>query len=101
VTEQGPGIWTVYTPGHGGVYVAPELYATMPKVLKATPYSDGGWFEEDCDWAIPRIVFDERFANHPRREESRKAAISTLRGSYDGKYFHIMLALGGLIHTGE
>lgn len=52
-----PGMWFVTTPGHGGVYVAPERLAQMPAYMQSTPYSQGGWFEEDVDWCLPVVVF--------------------------------------------
>ena len=42
-----PGITSVTTASHGGIYVAPELLAKMP--IKSTAYSQGGWFKEGCD----------------------------------------------------
>jgi len=53
VREYAPGIFVVSTSGHGGVWVAPELRPKIPPAHRQTPYSSGGWFEEDCDWCIP------------------------------------------------
>ena len=54
------GIWIVGTPSHGGVYVAPELWETMPPDMRETNYSEGGWFEEDSDLVLPLWHFNER-----------------------------------------
>lgn len=54
-----PGIVQVFTPSHGGIYVAPDLLAKMP--IKSTAYSQGGWFEEDCDWSLVALAFPEAF----------------------------------------
>lgn len=62
MTEIAPGIVQVTTPSHGGIHVSPERLAKMPEELRATPYSAGGWFEEDCDWALVAVCFPEAFA---------------------------------------
>ena len=46
----------VSTAGHGGFWVAPHLRTGMAAI--ETPYSRGGWFEEDCDWALAYIGLD-------------------------------------------
>ena len=48
-----PGAWVVSTAGHGGIKVSQERLAAIPANYHQTPYSSDGWFEEDCDWAIP------------------------------------------------
>jgi hypothetical protein len=86
INELAPGIWSVSTASHGGIYVAPELYAKMPEVLKGTAYSGGGWFEEDCDWAIPYAWFCDRIAEagyKPDHVANIQAAIDTLRNHYN------------------
>lgn len=56
-----PGIWHVTTASHGGIGLSSERYAAMPENMKATTYSSGGWYEEDCDWALVAMVFPEAF----------------------------------------
>lgn len=46
---------SVSTPGHGGMRVGPERNALIPAYMR----EDSGWYEEDCDWAIPVAVFEE------------------------------------------
>lgn len=62
MTEVAPGILQVTTPSHGGFYVTPALVAQMPEHMRETPYSTGGWFEEDCDWSLVAICFPDAFA---------------------------------------
>ncbi len=57
--ELAPGIIAVTTASHGGIWVAPDKLEKMP--IKATGYSYGGWFEEDCDWALVALAFPEAF----------------------------------------
>jgi hypothetical protein len=79
LTEQiAPGIWQVSTPGHGGIWVAPELRGRLVK--QETPYSRGGWFEEDCDWAFVAVSFPEHFA------AQLPVARATLKSAYGGEY---------------
>ena len=79
VKEIAPGIWSVSTPGHGGIYVAEWRRATMPAYLSAdTPYSGNGWFEEDCDWALACAAFPVEFG--PR---DCHYALATMTGASD------------------
>jgi hypothetical protein len=56
VTPLGPDAVAVTTASHGGIGVSLTALARIPEPLQATAYSGGGWFEEDCDWAIPYLV---------------------------------------------
>lgn len=57
-----PGIWSVSTAGHGGIFIATELRPLAPAWLIAdTNYSSGGWFEEDQDWALACAAFPSMF----------------------------------------
>lgn len=70
------GVIAVTTPGHGGFKVPPELWKKMPLYARETPYSKGGWFEEDCDWAFVFVCFPEI------TPENVAAAKHTLEGTY-------------------
>ena len=48
------GIGSVSTPGHGGIKLNRQRNAAIPKPLRR----EGGWYEEDCDWAIPFFFFN-------------------------------------------
>jgi hypothetical protein len=50
--ELAPGIWTVSTAGHGGVKLSRERNAAMPDYMR----NEGGWYEEDCEWAKAAVV---------------------------------------------
>lgn len=56
VTPLGADAVVVTTASHGGVCVSPEALLKIPQPVRATAYSGGGWFEEDCDWAIPYLA---------------------------------------------
>ncbi len=64
----GDGLYVVTTSTHGGAYVPPELMHHIPGPHRETNFSSGGWFEEDCDIAIP-ICFCPGFSD----EEVAKA----------------------------
>lgn len=56
------GVYFIMTAGHGGFYVAPELRSRIPREAQEAAFvyrSQGweGWFEEDCDWCIPYLIF--------------------------------------------
>ena len=76
----GPDVVVVATPSHGGLWVSPQAMTSIPAPLRATAYSGGGWFEEDCDWCIPYLALGlHRFeANAARAAETMEAARRTL-----------------------
>lgn len=61
--EIAPGIWTVSTPGHGGIKCSPERNAQIAPCHRLAD----GWYEEDCDWAFVAITFPAEFSDHYRR----------------------------------
>jgi hypothetical protein len=66
----GAGIWSVGTAGHGGVKLDRERNAAMPACLRL----EGGWYEEDCEWARVALVFPGAFS-----PESVEMAAGTLK----------------------
>ena len=58
--EVAPGIYDITTPSHGGIYVSPELTDKIPPEIK--PFAgDRSWWEENTDWAVPALVFEDEF----------------------------------------
>jgi len=43
-----PGLWVVYTGGHGGIKLDRKLNAAVPAEVRRR----GGWYEEDCEWSL-------------------------------------------------
>jgi len=66
------GWWSVCTPSHGGFVLSAERWMRMPKYMQATTYSQGGQFEEDCDWCLPAVFFHTEYQSHLRDEENRR-----------------------------
>jgi len=52
VTQLAPGAWSVSTAGHGGI----KLDATRNRRVPKGARQPGGWYEEDCQWAIAAYV---------------------------------------------
>jgi hypothetical protein len=50
--ELAPGIWSVSTAGHGGIKLSCERNAAVPDYMR----NEGGWYEEDCEWAKAAVV---------------------------------------------
>lgn len=61
VKEIAPGILSVTTPGHGGLKLSRSMNAKMPKAARRK----GGWYEEDCEWALVALVFPETYPDDP------------------------------------
>lgn len=54
------GILRVSTASHGGFKLCLDYQRRMPAFL--APTFDGGWYEEDCDWAKVAVVFPQFFS---------------------------------------
>jgi hypothetical protein len=80
VAPLGPDAVAVTTPSHGGIWVSQAALERIPQPLRATAYSGGGWFEEDCDWCIPYLALGLHAFEEPaeRRDSVRAAAWRTL-----------------------
>ncbi len=99
VTPLGPDAVAVTTASHGGLRVSPDALARMPETIRRTSYSANGWFEEDCDWALPYLALGlDAFEPEAARGPSlRAAAIRTVRAYHAD---HIAL-LGIASEAGE
>jgi hypothetical protein len=53
------GIYNVSTASHGGIKLDRERNSRMPEDWR----QPGGWYEEDCDWCLPFIVFQADILN--------------------------------------
>jgi len=52
VKELVPGAWFVSTAGHGGIKLDRKRNAAVPRGAR----QEGGWYEEDCNWAVACYV---------------------------------------------
>ena len=80
LTPLGPDAVAVSTASHGGIRISLTTLARLPEPLQATVYSGAGWFEEDCDWAIPYLALglDAFEPNRDRGPRLRQAARLTV-----------------------
>lgn len=62
-TIHADGIVEHSTAEHGGFHLSPERNARVHPMLR----SEGGWYEEDCAWAIVAITFPDLFTSYERR----------------------------------
>lgn len=69
VTHMADGLDYVSTPGHGGVKVSRLRQLEIPKAFRKA----GGWYEEDCESAIP-----EYFCDFLKTQDRKDRALLTL-----------------------
>ena len=55
--------------------------ARLPEPIRQTAFSSNGWFEEDCDWALPYLALElEAFEpDAARGAEMHQAAVRTVQ----------------------
>lgn len=74
----GQGIFTVFTPSHGGIFVPYEMLHCIPEEQRKEAAKWSGseqWYEEDCCWAFVAVAFPDRFK--PDAVENAKAYVAT------------------------
>ena len=74
------GISAVSTAGHGGIKLSRARNAKVPEYMRRK----GGWYEEDCEWAIPALVFAAEFERD--KPSSIQSARSTMLHWYPDEY---------------
>ncbi len=62
-TVYAEGVVSHSTASHGGFQLSKDRNAVVHKRLR----SEGGWYEEDCGWAIVAITFPHLFTSYERR----------------------------------
>lgn len=77
-----PGIWSVSTPGHGGIWINQSRRHSMPAPYHSftSVYGDIslGFYEEDCDWVVPVLAFAAELEFNPRGARMVAIARQTL-----------------------
>lgn len=76
-----PGIAFVSTAGHGGIKLDRARNAQVPDYMRRK----GGWYEEDCDYAIPVIIFADEFRK-AKGEDIYNDAVDSLRNWHPDEY---------------
>lgn len=87
------GIVRVSTAGHGGVRVYARLNRKIPLFLrKAARLGESGWYEEDIEWCIPAVVFEDHWrdwangTNWTTGDFQMESAHKTFRDAYPDGY---------------
>lgn len=85
--EIAPGIWAVSTASHGGIKLSPQRQRAMPDYMRRK----GGWYEQDCDWALAAAVHQEAFITlrpwqKPDEESHYLAALRALKNWHPDEY---------------
>jgi hypothetical protein len=65
--QMAPGCYSVSTPGHGGMLVLDAQNKQIPYPLRYDSFNRQGmqgWYEEDCDFAIPILRYHAEIAEH-------------------------------------
>ncbi len=76
-----PGIVSYSTPSHGGIRLSPERQSQLPDGIDNFVH-DLRWWEEDCDWAVPYVLFSEDVRAHGtayKFNENLAAALVTVK----------------------
>lgn len=71
------GINFYSTAGHGGYKVSAKLNEQIPDFMR----NEDGWYEEDCEWCIPAIIFHEYF-----KQDVIDIAVATFRNWFPDAY---------------
>ena len=81
-TQLARGIMSYATASHGGIHLSPTRNMLIPKSVR----NEGGWYEEDCAWAIPAAIFPEAFVKDAGSEDILETIKSTLLNWYPDFY---------------
>jgi len=68
------GVYFLSTASHGGVWVHGSLVDQIPLEMREMSFCQNGmegWFEEDCDWCIPYVVFEDRIKEFKAPDECK------------------------------
>jgi hypothetical protein len=98
-----PGIISVSTARHGGIFLSPERCAQLPAPLKlittwqGEPAGRCAWFEEDVDAILVILAFPQFFSGHACHcavRAARDAAEPIALGTLDQPVYRMTAALG-------
>jgi hypothetical protein len=80
VDRMAPGIGVVSTASHGGIKLSRERNAAMPDEFR----QPGGWYEEDCEAAMPMWIFaDDLGYDQERKDRVRGTIIRWFPDEYE------------------
>lgn len=92
-----PGVISYSTARHGGIHLSPSVNELVPDYMRLP----SGWYEEDCDWAIPVIALagklELNFDHHLEPNSAYFHAYQTLKNWHPDafeRFFNCVLAPG-------
>lgn len=88
-TEVAEGITIYTTATHGGIHLAAKRNARVPEYMRRS----GGWYEEDCEFAIAVAVFPDEFKDYYDLESVDKVFRDYYPDSYQ-RFYERTLKLG-------
>ena len=62
-TKLAEGIVEYSTPSHGGIWLSAKRQAQLPAKMDNFLH-DLMWWEEDCDWVVPYILFKDDISKY-------------------------------------
>jgi hypothetical protein len=81
-TELGEGCYFASTAGHGGVKLSRKMNADMPDYMRQA----GGWYEEDCDWALAVCRYPQLAQGMGEYAKVTTAARDTMKNWHPHEY---------------
>lgn len=84
------GIVFYGTPSHGGFKLDRQRNAAVPDYMRAP----GGWYEEDCDWAIVVVVHPIAFKDDPKALEDARDSLRNWQPEHYERFFGVELQPG-------
>lgn len=84
-----PGVTFYHTAGHGGLKVFQKLNREIPAAFRC----DDGWYEEDCDFAIPFYFLHDAIREHCLTHglEGHTMSAEEWFGKYDKAYYRSVI----------
>jgi len=70
------GIDIVSTASHGGIVLDPSRVAAMPAYMSNASHAGPSAYEEDCDWCMPVLIFENEFRTYYTR--TKRPDITTI-----------------------
>ena len=94
------GIDIVSTASHGGIMLDPSRVAAMPAYMSNASHAGPSAYEEDCDWCMPVLIFENEFRAYYTRTKrpdigavftSAKASLRNWRPAIYEQFYGVAL----------
>lgn len=81
-----PGIWSVSTESHGGIWLSPERRAALPEWAQNAPSrycAKPTWWEEDCEAFVLLLVFYDELKTDKDPDIPSRSLIERVKSAND------------------